>query len=296
MKFTHATLALAVCVAGGFSLISCAGPVSEYLHDHSLPEVSNTGGLTFGEHPMGPKLSGAEGELIFRLARSTRDGVPSTLLLGAARVSGDHAQRYGGRVRSAIFLVAIDGESGLVRSANLDRPGSFPLPPMTRASQGEGEFSSDLFVGASETHFQVDLRAHLGLPAAGGTFHLFLWLDGLCSESQTLLLSPDPSRPDGPESSAGVPIEVRWSAPAPSGRAWAALEFDDGWRGQSGPWMVLILDQANWIVRSSLPQTFPAGGAGSRCWLRPVQGQLSLGRSFALGVAGAVKTAPVQLR
>lgn len=165
--------------------------------------------VSFGEHDQSPRLPEGVLGLDLRLLPAVSSRGPSTALLATGRFSGDMARRYGGRIRSAIHIVAIESESGRLYVATPDRPNSVPISPRTDEEVRAAELE-DLAEGVTETRFSLDLPWHLGLPPEGGTYDVLLWIDDVVSPLRTAIIpAVDASQEPGRAPNA-LELEPRW--------------------------------------------------------------------------------------
>ena len=173
--------------------------------------------LWFGPQAGSPRLPGEGPGLDFALRPGRRGGAPTVALLGAVRASGREADIYGGRIAGAVQIVAIDWQSGQVYHAAAERPGAVPLSMVMKDPEppAPGEAS----IEAIETHFNLDLRGHLGLPAQPANYAVFLWLDQMTSPVRVAQLPGPDKRVQPLPKKAGTRVAVSGAAPGkPSNR------------------------------------------------------------------------------
>jgi hypothetical protein len=90
---------------------------------------------------------------------------------------------------------------------------------------------------AVESYFGVDLRHHLGLPPTAATYTVFVWLDEIVSELQTVQIPRGAGEPRASKAVLHAPVEFRPPFPATSdlplleqraGRGFGIVPFNDG--------------------------------------------------------------------
>jgi hypothetical protein len=223
-----------------------------------LQELVITRPLWYGPQPQSPRLRQDAFVLDFKLQPARHAGAPTLALLGAARLPGGYARTYGGRIHGAIQVVAIELESGRVYHAVAERAGAVPLAAAMRADtppqRGEATLED------IETHFNADLRAHLGLPMNPANYAVFLWLDEMTSPLRLARL-PGPQGQVAPETrAAGARITL--VQPAPRTKP-AAIRVQAA--GAVDSILVLALDYRSRALkwqRVPEPKQAPAGGKG----------------------------------
>jgi len=221
-----------------------------------MQELVITRPLWYGPQPQSPRLREDAFTLDFTLEPARHAGAPTLALLGAARLPGRYARTYGGRIHGAVQIVAIELDSGRLYHAVAERAGAVPLTAAMRADtppqRGEAAIE-DL-----ETHFNVDLRAHLGLPAQAANYAVFLWLDEVTSPLRLGRL-PGPQGQVAPETRvAGARITL--VQPAPRTKP-AAIRVQVA--GAVDSMLVLALDYRSRALkwrRVPAPRQAPGGG------------------------------------
>jgi hypothetical protein len=142
----------------------------------------------YGAESTSPDLTETGFALKLRLQRGQSPGGPTVALLGAIRAGLPYAERYGGRLASAIQIVAIDSATGQVFHGLPERPGTAPLVPLSDRELA-ASLRGDAIVEETETHFNVDLIAQLALPRTPASYRVFLWLDDRHSSVAPLTLT-----------------------------------------------------------------------------------------------------------
>jgi len=221
-------------------------------------ELVITRPLWYGPQPRSPSLRQDAFALDFTLQPARHAGAPTLALLGAARLPGRYARTYGGRIHGAVQIVAIELGSGRLYHAVAERAGAVPLAAAMRADPRPQR--GEATVEDLETHFNVDLRAHLGLPANAANYAVFVWLDEMTSPLRLARL-PGPQGQVAPEPrSAEIRITL---VQAPPRTKPAAIRVRA--TGALDPILVLALDYRSRALkwrRVPEPKQAPAGGEG----------------------------------
>jgi hypothetical protein len=116
-----------------------------------------------------------------------------------AAASARHEAVYGGRVGSAVEIVAIELRSGRVYARTQDHGEAVPLAAVMDPEAGR-DVALDT-VGLL-TAFNVDLAWQLALPPEAGHYAVFLWLDELVSPVRVVELPFAEKRPGTPAPAA----------------------------------------------------------------------------------------------
>lgn len=127
------------------------------------------------------------------LPTKKKDGSPTVRLFAAYRIPGDMALAYGAKVNDAAFIAAIDRKTGDVYVADGSKMHGIPLDMQAYANAAPPSKNSPAVV-AAEGDFLIDLPGQIGLPADGGEFAVFVWIDSLISRVKTIKVPPDPKR------------------------------------------------------------------------------------------------------
>lgn len=157
-----------------------------------VQEVTITQALWYGSQPQSPLLPAEGAALDFALCQARRGGSLTAALFGAARVPGRHARVYGGRIHGAIQIVAVEWNTGHVYHAPAERPGAAPLAAVMK--DPDQTPPGEAAVEGIQSHFNVDLRAHLGLPEVAANYAVFLWLDEMTSPVRLAQVPPPQGR------------------------------------------------------------------------------------------------------
>ena len=106
-------------------------------------------------------------------------------LVGKVRAPYPYTERYGGRITSAVQLIAIDPENGCVYHGTSDRPGTVPLDPLSDKDIQRHK-NDQATVSEIEADFTVDLIRQLNLPAKETQWHIFMWMDDCVTPVKTV--------------------------------------------------------------------------------------------------------------
>ncbi len=173
------------CLLGSlpvFSVLLLSGCKAHTLPDSSsrLPENH--------VHPRSPSATCKGLDLQFNLVPTGKPSVPGLKLAGKVRAAYPYSERYGGRIKSAVQLIAIDPENGCVYQGTPDRPGTVPLDPLSDR-EIERHKTDQATVSEIEADFTVDLVRQLNLPAKETQWHIFMWMDDCVTPVKTVRLS-----------------------------------------------------------------------------------------------------------
>jgi hypothetical protein len=147
---------------------------------------------TWGDaEPGSPSLPKDGFGIYFTLRPARNKNGPTVAFLGAYRLAGHYGDVYGGRIRGALKIVAINPTTGQVYVNNAERPHSTPLDNITDP-RPKGEDDAERV--SVEAHFNVDLCVQLGLPPDKAVYSVFVWLDETTSEVKTLDLEENKAR------------------------------------------------------------------------------------------------------
>lgn len=162
--------------------------------------------LMFGPQPLTPRLPPGTFGLTFAAPPAQGpDGNPTVALFAAGRLPRRHAGIYGGRIQTAIEIIAIDSRTGHVYHNRADRDDNVPLPLVMKPEPAPPE-PGEAEIVAIDAYFAVDLRAHLLLPPEAATYTVFLWLDEFTSGA---LATPVPgTQPVPSPPPAALPLPV----------------------------------------------------------------------------------------
>lgn len=262
------------------------GPATVVLGALLGQELVITRPLWYGPQPQSPLLPRAGFALEFTLRPARHAGAPTVALLAAARLPGRYAGVYGGRINGAVEIVAVELDSGRVYHAPAERADAVPLAavmnPDGRPRRGEAA------VEEIETHFNADLRAHLGLPPNQANYVVFLWLDELTSPVRLAQL-PGPQGQVGPAARAAE-ARITVAIGRPKAQPGLIRIQTTGAAGQSRL-TVLALDYRSRVLKwRSVPPSQPALGRGEGDFDFDLEGLLAgLGgpqRTFVVASAG----------
>ncbi len=137
--------------------------------------------------------------LVFRPVAAQSGSGPTVALLSAYHLGSPFLEYYGGQLPRAIWVVAINLDTGLVYHADLSDPDHPPI--VLEAADHEIDMASPGWSTESGL-FNLDLCRLLGLPEPGSAYRLFLWLDDLPSNSETTDIPANPARGSGRPSAA----------------------------------------------------------------------------------------------
>ena len=194
-------------------------------------------------------LDGPE-RLALEAVAAKNDGGPTAMLTLGYAVGAELEAIYGGMILDALVVVAVDTESGNLFANDLADPHGVPLtdvldepPPQPAADTGSEPVSGG--------RIGVDLARALSLPAKGGRYAVFVWLDRLVSNTVIVRIETAPPH----EGQEATPLNERPSplipsddAPpegAPSALVQGAVgPAVTGRLSRDGPGALLVLDGA----------------------------------------------------
>jgi hypothetical protein len=253
--------------------------------------------LWFGQQPQSPAVPHPAG-LDCALRQARHGNNPAVALFAAARAPARLVQVYGGRLNAAIQIVAVDTATGRVYSRPGERAGAAPLSEvMDRATPSFGAAT----VQSADTWLNCDLREHLGLPAVGADYTIFVWLDEMTSPARSTTLpavsgSRSGPTPLAPSSMPGVEWLARTTeAPLPGSVALRSSgsniegAFDPSLLRGAGAVSLVALGYRNRNVRSAVIHTPSASATRFRADVAPL-GVVNGRRGdavFVVAVAGA---------
>ncbi|ATB49184.1 hypothetical protein [Corallococcus macrosporus] len=216
------------------------------------------GVIGHGKTPHHPALPAGRAGLAFTWLPARGDQGATVALFGTGTVGMPHAVVYGGYLDGAILVVAIHLATGQVyASAPVD---SDVVPLSARRLDPDAAVASASPLAqkmSMTTHFNADLAVLLGLPAEGGDYGVFLWLDDLTTPVQRVHVpenaarrAPAASRP------AAVELTVGGAAHAPArGEEAIALEWAPGKARLVGSLAASALDREPDSAREPPPLT-----------------------------------------
>ena len=171
------------------------------------------------EYPASPQL----GEEVSALAVAPRparsDNGPTVALLGSYFLLAPHAERFGGRVRGAVRILAINVATGQVFHQHATRMGSVPyrleqagMGALTTGNETSGHFSTS-------GNFNIDLCEQLCLSGGEARYSVFAWLGDLVSPPVLVRVPANPGRPASPPmpSQGGEDLRFRATVQTPKG-------------------------------------------------------------------------------
>jgi len=144
------------------------------------------------EHPASPRLAEDTSAIDFALQPARSDEGPTVALLGSYRLLAPYAERFGGRVRAAVQIVAIEATGGRVFHSNATRADAAPFRLPLRQPPAPPDPLGGVFAVAG--HFNVALPEQLGLPGDEATYSVFVWLDELTSPVHVVRTPANPDR------------------------------------------------------------------------------------------------------
>jgi hypothetical protein len=142
------------------------------------------------QSPLTPESPG----LAFRLAAADSTAGSTIALLGAYHLGSPYLDYYGGQLSRAIWVIAINLQNGHVYHADLNSPDHPPI--MLEATDEKMAIASPGWSSESG-YFNVDLPVLLRLPKESGTYKVFLWLDDLISNIETITIPENSTRGKG---------------------------------------------------------------------------------------------------
>jgi hypothetical protein len=230
----------------------------------SLDDDDDKPTVRHGQSDLSPETGPAD-SLRLALAPGSIFGLPSLMLHGALHIGSATEGRYSGGMPGAVLVVAVSREAGRAYLGPLVNEDDIPPiyrgddapPAITRMTPG-----GPVPDGTLEVWFSVDLKRHLGLPDAAGTYDVFLWLDAVLSELATAEKPADPG--NSPGTRVGErPAELATIRAAPaSDRLDLAAERRGTARiiqGECGAGRVTVIAHAvqsratRWMVLEALP-------------------------------------------
>jgi len=144
------------------------------------------------EHPASPRLAEDTSAIDFALQPARSDEGPTVALLGSYRLLAPYAERFGGRVRAAVQILAIEAAGGRVFHSNATRADAAPFRLPLRQPPAPPDPLGGVFAVAG--HFNVALPEQLGLPGDEATYSVFVWLDELTSPVHVVRTPANPDR------------------------------------------------------------------------------------------------------
>lgn len=144
------------------------------------------------QSPLTPKIDEFETGLAFTTSPAENPDGPTVLLHVRYQFGPSAIGVYGSQLGSAINIVAINVSDGVVHLAPPVTENAIPLSLMMR-DEPDAATAAQLpsLIGSS---FTADLGELMPLPAAGGRYHVFLWMDDIVTPAQTVDVPPVPSR------------------------------------------------------------------------------------------------------
>lgn len=150
----------------------------------------------------------------------------TTVVLSASYMFGwPYTELYGNQLPAPVVVVAIEAASGKVFMADLNvtyperTEVSISLGMSDQQANQPGPTQNRMRLGG---YFNVDLPALLGLPPESGYYQVFLWLDDLVTQIQTIQVPPNEARrgiqPGLYQVSGSGLVTVRQSPQSPSAK------------------------------------------------------------------------------
>ena len=147
----------------------------------------------YGETNDSPSIPSPNG-LVFRPVPAQSDKGPTVAIFSGYHLGSPYLEYYGGQIPRAVWTIAINNATGLVYHSDLSDP--YHPPISLEASDQEIDKAPPGWSTESGA-FNLDLCQLLGLPAQGATYRVFLWLDDVLSNVETIGLPADPARGTG---------------------------------------------------------------------------------------------------
>lgn len=146
------------------------------------------------EYPDSPQLGEDVSALAIALRPARHNDNPTVALLGTYNLLGPYAERFGGRVRGAVRIVAIDVTTGCVFHNHAARTDSVPFELEEAFLQGPSTQDNKTRLISTAGHFNIDLCEQLGLPPGEARYSVFAWLGEMVSSPVLARIPANPNR------------------------------------------------------------------------------------------------------
>lgn len=147
------------------------------------PRLTIQAPFWLGPDPHSPALPGGAFDetpaLEFSVLEATGSAGPTLAIFVSARVPGPIAERYGGRLPSALHIIAQELAAPVIHHGTATPPHAAPLVAAPSAGADDGATPTTV-----STWINGDLGLLANLPPAGGRYRVYVWLDELVSEPQ----------------------------------------------------------------------------------------------------------------
>ncbi len=146
------------------------------------------------EYPDSPQLGEDVSALAIALRPARHNDNPTVALLGTYNLLGPHAERFSGRVRGAVRIVAINATNGRVFHNHAARTDSVPFELEEAFLKTPSTQDSKTRLVSTAGHFNIDLCEQLGLPPGKARYSVFAWLGDMVSSSVLVQVPANPNR------------------------------------------------------------------------------------------------------
>lgn len=147
----------------------------------------------YSQMPQSPPKPEPPG-LAFRIADAVSESGATIALLAAYHLGTPYLEYYGGQISRAIHVVAVNLKNGHVYHSDLNGPDH---PPIMIEATDEDMASAPPGSSSESAFFNADLPVLLGLPKEAESYKVFLWLDDIISNIETIKVPENSARGKG---------------------------------------------------------------------------------------------------